>query len=76
MNEEEVENRIDEIQDELQAYKKQLGLLEEDLKLLIKHSTAAHRDIVATANPAENTGSDLSEIHRCREFLEKYNIRL
>ena len=76
MNEEEVENRIDEMRDELQAYKKQLGLLEEDLKLLIKHSTAAHRDIIATANPVENSGSDLFEVHRCREFLEKYNIRL
>jgi hypothetical protein len=32
MNEEEVENRIDEIRDELLAYKKQLGSLEEDLK--------------------------------------------
>jgi hypothetical protein len=76
MNEEEVENRIDEMRDELQAYKKQLGMLEEDLKLLIKHSRPAHRDIIATANPAENTGSNLFEVHRCREFLEKYNIRL
>jgi hypothetical protein len=76
MNEEEVENRIDEMRDELQAYKKQLGMLEEDLKLLIKHSRPAHRDIIATANPAENTGSELFEVHRCREFLEKYNIRL
>jgi hypothetical protein len=76
MNEEEVENRIDEIRDELLAYKKQLSSLEEDLKLLIKHSTAAHRDIIATANPVQNTGFDLFEVHRCRVFLEKYDIRI
>ena len=76
MNEEEVENRIDEIRDELLAYKKQLSSLEEDLKLLIKHSTAAQRDIIATANPVQNTGFDLFEVHRCRAFLEKYDIRI
>ena len=32
MNEEEIENRFDEIHDELQAYKKQLDSLKEDLK--------------------------------------------
>jgi predicted nucleic acid-binding Zn-ribbon protein len=32
MNEEEFENRFDEIHDELQAYKKQLDSLKEDLK--------------------------------------------
>jgi prefoldin subunit 5 len=76
MNEEEVENRIDEIRDELQAYKRQLDSLEEDLKLLIKHSTTAQRDIIATANPVDDRDSDRLEVHRCREFLEKYDIRL
>ena len=32
VNEEEIENRFDEIHDELQAYKKQLDSLKEDLK--------------------------------------------
>ena len=32
MNEEEIENHFDEIHDELQAYKKQLDSLKEDLK--------------------------------------------
>jgi hypothetical protein len=76
MNEEEVENRIDEIRDELIAYKRQLDSLQEDLKLLIKHSTTAHRDIIAMANPVDERYSDRLEVNRCREFLEKYNIRL
>jgi hypothetical protein len=76
MNEEEVENRIDQIRDELQPYKRQLASLEEDLKLLINHSTTAQRDIIAMANPVDDRDSDLLEAHRCREFLEKYDIRL
>jgi hypothetical protein len=75
MNEDEIENHFDEMRDELRAYKKQLDSLGEDLKLLIKHSTAAHHDIIATANPVDDTDSDRFEVHRCREFLEKYDIR-
>jgi hypothetical protein len=75
MNEDEIENHFDEMRDKLRAYKKQLDLLEEDLKLLIRHSTAAHHDIIATANPVDDRDSDRFEVHRCREFLEKYDIR-
>jgi conjugal transfer/entry exclusion protein len=64
MNEEEVENRIDEIRDELQSYKRQLDSLQEDLKLLIKHSTTAHRDIIAMANPVDERYSDRLEVNR------------
>jgi hypothetical protein len=75
MNEDETENHFDEMRDKLRAYKKQLDSLEEDLKPLIKHSTAAHHDIIATANPVDDRDSDRFQVHRCREFLEKCRVR-
>jgi F0F1-type ATP synthase membrane subunit b/b' len=70
------ENDIGEIREELEAYKKQLDSLQEELKLLIKHAPTAHNDIIATANQQGHQGGDQAEVERCREFLKKYDIRV
>lgn len=70
------ENDIGEIRKELEAYKKQLDSLQDDLKLLIKHARTAHNDIIATANQQGHHGDDEAEVERCRKFLKKYNIRV
>jgi len=75
MNEEEFEHRFDEIRNELKAYKEQLDSFKEDLKILLKHRSIAHRDIVDTAQQLGNAAFDQSDVHRCRKFLEKYEIR-
>jgi len=74
MNKEEIESCIYDIQDELRAFKKQMVAVEEDLKLLIKHSTSAQRVIVAKAHQVDTKGFDLFDVHRCREFSGKYSI--
>jgi hypothetical protein len=75
MNEEEFEHRFDEIRNELKAYREQLDSFKEDLKILLKHRSIAHRDIVDTAQQLGNAAFDQSDVHRCRKFLEKYEIR-
>jgi hypothetical protein len=76
MNEEEIENHFDENHDELQAYKKQLDLLKDDLKLLIKHSPSSKHDLIYTANQSGNQYFDQSDVKKCREFLERYEIQV
>jgi hypothetical protein len=75
MNEEEFEHRFEEIRNELKAYKEQLDSFKEDLKILLKHRSIAPRDIVDTAQQLGNEAFDQSDVHRCRKFLEKYEIR-
>jgi hypothetical protein len=75
MNEEEIEHRFEEIRDELKAYREQLDSFKEDLKILLKHRSIAHRDIVDTAQQVGNAAFDQSDVHRCREFVKKYEIR-
>jgi hypothetical protein len=75
MNDEEYERRFEEIRSELKAYKEQLDSFKEDLKILLKHRSIAPRDIVDTAQQVGNAAFDQSDVHRCRKFLEKYEIR-
>ena len=70
------EDDIGEIRDELKAYKEQLDELRADLKLLIRHSPQAQNDIVATSNQQNNPGYDQADVKRCKEFVEKYQIRI
>jgi hypothetical protein len=76
MNDEEMENRFGELRDELRAFKNELDSVREDLKLLLKHRSIAHRDIIDTAHQVGNRAFDQSDVQKCREFLQKYNIRL
>ena len=76
MNEEEIENRFREIRDELNLCKEQVASFREDLKILLKHRSIAHRDIIETAHQLGNRAFDQSDVQKCRMFLEKYNIRL
>jgi len=76
MNEEEIENRFREIRNELNACKEEVASLKEDLKILLKHRSIAHGDIVDTAHQIGNRAFDQSDVQKCREFLEKYNIRV
>ena len=75
MNEEEIEHRFAEIRDELKAYREQLDSFKEDLKILLKHRSIAHRDIIETAQQVGNAAFDQSDVHRCREFVKRYEIR-
>ena len=75
MNEEEIEHRFDEIRNELKAYREQLDSFKEDLKILLKHRSIAHGDIIDTAQQVGNSAFDQSDVHRCREFVKKYEIR-
>jgi hypothetical protein len=75
MNEEEIETRFEEIRNELKAQKEQLDAFKEDLKILFKHHSIAPRDILDTAKQLGNAAFDQSDVHRCREFLKKYDLR-
>jgi hypothetical protein len=75
MNDEEIEHRFEEIRNELKAYREQLDSFKEDVKILLKHRSIAHRDIIDTAKQVGNTAFDQSDVHRCREFVKKYEIR-
>ena len=75
MNEEEIGNHFREIRNELKACKEQIGTLKEDLKILLKHRSIACRDIVDTSRQLGNRAFDQSDVQKCREFLEKYNVR-
>ncbi len=74
MNKEEIETCIYDIQDELRAFRKQMLAMEEDLKLLIKHSATAQGVIIAKAHQIDTKGFELFDVHRCREFLGKYSL--
>ena len=76
MNEEEIESHFREIRNELKACNEQVATLKEDLKILLKHRSIACRDIVDTSRQLGNRAFDQSDVQKCREFLEKYNIRL
>ena len=76
MNEEEMENRFRDFRNELKACNEQIASLREDLKILLKHRSIAHRDIIDTAHQIGNRAFDQSDVQKCREFLERYNIRV
>jgi hypothetical protein len=76
MNEEEIASRFLEIRNELKMCNEQITSLKEDLKILLKHRSIAHRDIVDTANQLGNRAFDQSDVQKCREFLQRYNIRV
>ena len=76
MNEEEIESRFLEIRNELKMCNEQIASLKEDLKILLKHRSIAHRDIVDTAHQLGNRAFDQSDVQKCREFLQRYNIRV
>jgi hypothetical protein len=75
MSEEEIENAFREFRNELKTCKDQVASLNEDLKILLKHRSIAHRDIVDTAHQLGNRAYDQSDVQRCRAFLEKYHLR-
>ena len=75
MNEEQIENRFEEIRSELKAQKEQLDSLKEDLRILLKHRSIAPRDILDTAQQLGNSAFDQSDVHKCQEFLKRYEIR-
>ncbi len=75
MDDEQIDRRFDEIRDELKAYKEQLDSFKEDLQILLKHRSIAHRDIVDTARQVGNAAFDQADVHKCRKFLDKYEIR-
>jgi hypothetical protein len=76
MSEDETPIDPEQIPDAIKAFKQQLDALREDLKLLIRHSPQAQNDIIATANQQGTPGYDQAEVKRCREFVEKYQIRI
>jgi hypothetical protein len=76
MNEEEIQSHFLQLQNELKMCNEQIASLKEDLKILLKHRSIAHRDIVDTAHQLGNRAFDQSDVQKCREFLERYNIRV
>ena len=76
MNEEEIASRFLEIRNELKMCNEQITSLKEDLKILLKHRSIAHRDIIDTAHQLGNRAFDQSDVQKCREFLLRYNIRV
>jgi len=71
-----MENRFRDFRNELKACNEQIASLREDLKILLKHRSIAHRDIIDTAHQLGNRAFDQSDVQKCREFLERYNIRV
>jgi hypothetical protein len=76
VNEEETDDGLREIRNELKTCKEQIAALKEDLKILLKHRSIAHRDIIDTAHQLGNRAFDQSDVQKCREFLLRYNIRV
>ena len=76
MNEEEIENRFRDFRNELKTCHEQIASLREDMKILLKHRSIAHRDIIDTAHQLGNRAFDQSDVQKCREFLQRYNIRV
>jgi hypothetical protein len=76
MKEEEIEDRFRDFRNELKTCNEQIASLREDLKILLKHRSIAHRDIIDTAHQLGNRAFDQSDVQKCREFLERYNIRV
>jgi hypothetical protein len=76
MKAEEIEHGFQEIRNELETCKQQIASLKEDLKILLKHRSIAHRDIIDTAHQLGNRAFDQSDVQKCREFLQRYNIRV
>jgi hypothetical protein len=64
---------MSEESDELQ---KQIDELREDLKLLIRHSAQAQKDITAWADQSGEKGFVQEEVKRCKEFKRKYPFRI
>jgi hypothetical protein len=75
MSEEEIENAFREFRKELKTCHEQIASLKEDLNILLKHRSIAHRDIVDTAHQLGNRAFDQSDVQKCRAFLERYHIR-
>jgi hypothetical protein len=75
MNEKEVEARFEELRNDLKGYQEQLDSFREDLKILFEHRLIACRDILDTAKQVGNAAFDQSDVHRCQEFMKKYNLR-
>jgi hypothetical protein len=75
MNEKELEARFEELRNELKGYQEQLDSFRDDLKILFEHRLIACRDILDTAKQVGNAAFDQSDVHRCQEFLKKYNLR-
>jgi len=80
MTDEKLEERFGEIQDQIDAYKKRIKTLEEDLRIVIRFSNV---DVVEQARLyAANAGvqskwanpppDDLAFRERCREFAERH----
>jgi hypothetical protein len=72
MDDEKIEERFREIQDQIDAYTKRIGALEEDAKILAKYLPA---QILAFANQTSNASFNETLAKRCREFVEKYGLK-
>jgi hypothetical protein len=70
------DDEMGEIKDELAEYKRQLDVLREDFKLLIKHSVNAKNSMLHTSNQRDVHGFDKADIERCSAFVKKYEISI
>jgi len=75
MAETDIENRVEELEDALKAYKTILDSLKDDLSLIISQVRPVRDAIVHMAgqSPSERWSSEL--IQRCRNFADKYSLR-
>jgi hypothetical protein len=65
------DDEIGEIRDELEAYKKQLALVKEDLEIIIRF---ANPHLVGQANQyvTGNPSADLAVKEKCKRFVERW----
>jgi hypothetical protein len=76
MTDEDINERFEEIREEIGEHKKLLDTLREDFEILVKCSTQAHMQIWSNANNIGTSGFDQALGVRCRDFAEKYGISL
>jgi len=69
------DEKIAELKDELKEYKKQIDALRRDMEVVAKHSISLRNAVLSIASQSEYSrfGSD---VKTCREFVDKYQIRI
>jgi hypothetical protein len=70
------EDSVEELRDELAAYKAQLDALREDLEIVVRYSTALRHSVISVASQGGTSGFNQTEVHLCQEFRDKYQIRI
>ena len=71
-----VEHAVGRHDGELDILLKRIETIEEDLKMVAKYSQFLRTSILSVSNQSGNSSYDQSEVKRCQEFRDKYQIQI